>query len=484
MGLKKNFIYNSILFLSQYVFPLITFPYISRVFGVEKVGLVNFTDSVVEYFVLLSLMGIGLVGLRECAKYKKDKDGLNKAFSGLLITHFLNTLIFLVVYLLLISFLDRFQENRTLFYIGASKILFCVFNVEWFYKGIENFRFITLRFLAVKILYVAAVFIWVKTPDDYIIYYALICGMTILNAFISIFCLKGRVSFVMKNIKFRQYLTPFYTIGFYAILTTLYTTLNIVFLGMYASDASVGNYSAALKLYMIIVGVFSALNIVLMPRLSFLHKDNQPKFFDDLINKSMTFVITLSFPLIFLCGSLASEFITVLAGREFSGAIACFQIIIPLVFIIGMSQIFANQILMSIKKDKELIIASTIGGIISIILSIFFVPIYKESATSYILLFSESIVMILLFCYSRKFYNIQIPLRFIGKNLICSFPYLLLGYGCNLLISNNIIALFVAGIIACLYFFISQYYFIKNEIVNQQMIFLVKRIWNKTHRNY
>lgn len=479
MSLKKNYIYNSVLFISQYIFPLLTFPYITRVFGVEKVGLVNFVDSITDYTILLSTMGLSIIGLRECARYKDNKTELSKTFSGLLSLHFLNTILFLVVYLILISVVDKFRENQILFYIGISKIICIVFNIEWFYKGIENFKFITLRFLFVKAAFVLLVFLLVKTPDDYIIYYALVCAMTVINSFISIYFLRGKVSLIKpRNLKIFRHFKAVAIIGFYNILTSLYATFNIAFLGIYTNNISVGYYTTALKLYMIIIGVFTALNTVLMPRLSSLQEKEDGKTFDSLIQKSMKFVIIFSAPIIFSCVTLAPQLITFLAGNGFEGAILCFRIIIPLIFIVGIAQILANQIMITKRKDKELLYISMIGGGISVLLNILLVPKYHEIASSIILVASEIIVLSALILYLRKRTKFHLPPNYLIKNILLSIPYIIICYFCTLITDNNLGVLVISLFISLLYFFCSQYYIMKEDLVVEQLDSIKRRYIN------
>ena len=138
MSVKKNFAFNSVLLVSQYIIPLVVFPYISRIFGVEKIGLVNFVDSIVNYFILLSTLGLTLVGMRETAKNRNDRPKLNKVFSELLTVHVSMTVVVLVIYVIAIFTYDKFKENQVLYLIGASKLLFNVFLIEWFFSGMEN----------------------------------------------------------------------------------------------------------------------------------------------------------------------------------------------------------------------------------------------------------------------------------------------------------------------------------------------------------
>ena len=161
-SLKKNFIYSTILTTANYIFPLITFPYISRVLGVENVGLCSFIDSIINYFVLFATMGMNVLGIREIARIKNDHQKLNATFSSLFALNFLSTLFMLLLLIVVTVFVPTLRENMDLMLVGGVKLLSTFLLIEWFYKGIEEFKYITIRTLIVRIAYVVSVFLFVR----------------------------------------------------------------------------------------------------------------------------------------------------------------------------------------------------------------------------------------------------------------------------------------------------------------------------------
>lgn len=469
MSVKKNFAFNSILLVSQYIIPLIVFPYISRVFGVEKIGLVNFADSIINYFILFSTLGLSIVGVRETAKNKNNPENLNKVFTEILSIHLILTTVILIAYVATILYFDKFKDNQVLFLIGASKLLFNVFLIEWFFSGIENFKFITIRSIAIKVIYVVLLFFFVTKQDDYLIYFGLTCLITIVNAVVNFYYARKYISLSFKGIELRTHIKSISTIGLYLILSSMYTTFNVAYLGIVSTNQSVGYYTTSLKLYTIILGFFSALNTVLIPRLSSLVAEKKDEAFNDLIQKSILFVSTFCFPVIMFGIVLAPQIIMILTGPGYEGAIICFRIIMPLIFIVGIAQILSNQILMSIKKDKELAITSFVGASLGITLNIWLVPLYKEVGTSVVVLASELSVTCLLYYFCMTRAKVRLPFNGILRNFLFSLPYLAICYSATMLLHNNLIILLVAGTISMLYFIISQLFFIKNEILLLQV---------------
>lgn len=157
--------------MAGYVFPLITYPYVSRVLGVTNIGKCNFIDNIIQCFVLISMLGIATVGIREIAKNKEDKVALSKVFTGLFIINSFTTLLALCFLFISIHSIEKFAGYKELLFIGSFKLFGTYLMIDWFYKGIEEFRFITVRTLIIRILYVISVFLFVKNENDYDIYY-------------------------------------------------------------------------------------------------------------------------------------------------------------------------------------------------------------------------------------------------------------------------------------------------------------------------
>jgi O-antigen/teichoic acid export membrane protein len=465
MSVKKNFIYNGILLVSQYIFPMLVFPYITRIFGASTLGMVSFVDGICDYFILFSTLGLTLTGLRAVAKSRDDKEVLSKTFSELLALHLLSTLIFVGIYVVLTMTVPRMRVNSDLFYISISKLVFNVFLIEWFYRGIENFKFITLRSIIVKVLYVALIFLLVKTKADYYIYYILTCSVVVFNAIINFSFVRTKVFFVYKNLNIRQHLMSYFTVGLYMLVTSMYTSFNIGFLGFVSNNTSVGYYSTSSKLFSIIMGFFGALNTVLIPRLSSLtQKDNDDEMMA-LINKSLGFLVTFCFPIIIVCLVLAKPIIHAISGAGFDGAIICFRLIIPLIFVLGLAQIFANQILMTLKKDRELLIASVTGAVLGVTLNILLVPKFKEVGTSLVLLVSEIIVTVVLYYFTIKYSSFRFPYVSVLKNLLFSIPYFCICYASLMLFSNPFLIIASASVLSGIYFVISQLFLLKNPLL-------------------
>ena len=478
MGIKKNLAYSSFLTLSNYIFGLVVYPYVTRVLGVSNLGTVDFVTNIVAYALLFASFGITMLGIREIAKVKNDRNELNKCYSSLLTLNLIYTIVTLAVYFISICFVDKLSELKTLFIIGSFNILSTTFLVEWLFRGLEDFKYITLRNFAIKIIYVLSVFILVKESKDYTIYYALTVGTIVLNAFVNLMYSRKFVKFSFKNIVLKPYLKSSVSLGTYSLLTSMYTTFNVAFLGFVSNVTQVGLYSAALKLYMILMGLYTAFTSVMMPRGAALISENKTEEYNTLINKSFEVLYTICFPLIVVCVCLAPDIIRLIAGDEFMSATPIMRIIMPLLFVVGVAQILALQVLVPKAKDKYVLRASMLGAIVGITLNILLVPKLHSIGTAITLICTECIVTVYYVYISLKSEMVQIKVSLFVKHFACALPYVIV---CMVMLSFDIEyyeRLLMCFISCVLYFVVSQTYIIRNSLITGAVMKLIQRLVN------
>lgn len=466
MGIKKNFIYSSILTVANYLFPFITFPYISRVLEVTNVGKCNFVDGIVSYFILLSTMGLGVIGVREIAKSKilNDQKELNSTFSNLLFLNLLFTIVSLFLLCVFVFVYSDSQYYTRLLYIGGAKVFFTLFLIEWFYKGVENFRYITIRSVVIRCIYVFLIFFFVKDQDDYIIYYSLTTGMVLINGIINIMYSRKFVSISFRYLNIKKYFRPVVKVGIYTILTSMYTTFNVVYLGIVSTDDEVGYYTTAIKLYTIILAVFTAFTGVIMPRVSALIEEGKLQQVISILEKSFKVLFTFCFPVIFITLILAPQIIFVIAGSGYENAVIPMQIIMPLILVVGLAQIFVMQILIPFKKDDYILINAIVGAVVGLLLNILLVRGFASVGSAIVILVSELVVLISAIYFSKSMIVLSIPYKNMLINALFAIPYLLICRVSQLYFDSTFMVLLVSGLFSFLYFAVSQIFIIKNEI--------------------
>ena len=464
-SIKKNFLYSSILTTANYIFPLFTYPYVSRVLGVTNIGICNFIDSIIHYFILISMMGINIVGIREIAKNRYNQNELNRVFSGLFWINTITTTIAFLVLVIATLLVDQLRERWQMMAIGGLKLMMNYMLIEWLYKGLEEFKFITIRTLIIKVMYVVSVFVFVRHSTDYPIYYLLSVLMIVFNSFINIVYARRFVSLWVNNIYIYKYIKPFFILGVYSLLTSMYTSFNVTYLGFVAGDTEVGYYTTATKLYHILIALFTALTGVMLPRMSSLIAENRIQEFKSMLIKTYNILFTFSIPLIIFTMIYAPTIIYIIAGAGYEGAITPMRIVMPLMLIIGYEQIIIIQALMPLKKDNAIFRNSVLGAIVGCILNFILVSSFKSVGSSIVWLVSEVVVLCSAQYYVWKYLKMQFPWKILFQNLFVNIPlivFLSLAYG---MIKNIWESIILSIIILPIYCFIAQRYVIHNKEV-------------------
>lgn len=473
-NIKKNFFFSSILTTANYVFPVLTYPYVSRVLGVNNIGICNFIDSIINYFILFSMMGVAVIGVREIAA-SKEREERSKVFSGLLLLNAFATTIMLIILVMAIYMIPRLYEYKELMFVGAFKLVFNYLSVEWLYKGLENFKFITIRTLIVKVIYVISVFLFVRKTNDYFIYYLLLSMMVVVNAIINILYAQKFVTFTLKKLIVRPFVKPFFIFGFYMLLTSMYTTFNVAYLGFIAGEEEVGYFTTATKLFTIILSLYTAFTGVLMPRMSALIRTSHWDEFKILLRKSIDILLAFTIPLIILSIVFAPEIIKIISGKGYEGAIVPMRIAMPLMLVIGFEQILIIQTLMPLKEDKVVLRNSILGALVGLLLNICIVNLLQSIGSVIVWAVSELTILVSAQYFLNKYYSISLPFRQIIRVICCNIPLLVALQLLHGLLQNALEAVSIAIVVSAAYSFILQCYILKTSTV----INICQGVWHK-----
>lgn len=461
-SIKKNFLYSSLLTTANYIFPFITYPYVSRVLGVTNIGICNFVDSIINYYILFAMMGVGVVGIREIAGNRNNKEKLNKAFNSLFVLNFISTTIMLVLLIISIYAVPKLYEHRELMWAGALKLAFNYLLINWLFQGLEDFRYITIRTIAIKCVYVVGVFLFVHTREDYPVYYFLMSLMTIVNAGINIAYSRKFVKYSFRGISLTKYLKPFLTYGFYTLLTSMYTSFNVAYLGFVSGETQVGYYTTATKICGILLSLYSAFTGVMLPRMSSLLSEGNVEKFKSLLGRSFTILIAFAMPIAIFSIVMAPEIISIISGRGYEGAILPMRLVMPLILVIGYEQILVIQTLMPLKRDKTILRNSSAGAIVSIALNFLLVPYLDSVGSAIVWIFSELTIFAMSQQAVTKSIGMGFPLWAFVKNALYYIPLALL----LLLISfkelSPILSISICAVLMAAYCYILNVYIIKN----------------------
>lgn len=394
-SIKLNFIMNSILTMSNFIFPLITFPYVSRVLQPVGTGKVAFATSIITYFVMFAQLGIPTYGIRICAQVRDDKAALSKAVQELLIINLLTTIIAYCVFAFAIYKVPKMQMDKELFVIMSSMILLNTIGMEWLYKALEEYTYITIRSIIFKIISVIAMFICVREKTDYIIYGAISVFASSASNIINFLNAHRYISFrIQKCYDFKRHIYPILIFFAMSCATTVYTNLDTVMLGFMKSDEDVGYYNAAIKIKNILVSIITSLGTVLLPRASYYIENNLREKFESISKKAINFVYIVSLPIILYFILFAKEGIIFLSGKEYEEAVLPMQILMPTLLFIGLTNVIGIQIMVPLKKEIWVLKSVILGAIIDLIINILCIPKFASSGAAIGTLLAEFVVLV------------------------------------------------------------------------------------------
>ncbi len=404
-SLKSNYIFNLINTVSQILFPLITFPYASRIMLPDGIGQVNFFASIISYITLFSSLGIPVYAIKAIAAVRNNPEDLNRTTVEIVTLNLLLTIFgYLAVGIICLT-VSKVSVDIPLFLILSLSIFFTTIGCEWFYRGIEDFKYITIRGLVVKILSMVLLFCFVKSKDDILIYglYTVIgsIGGNIFN-FVR---LKQYISVgaVIRTIRPFRHIKPVLHVFLFSAITSLYLQLNTIILGFMKDSADVGIYTAALKIFGIINGIIGSLSTVMLPRISNLVAEKENKEIVRLTQKAYDFSICLAFPIIIGLVACSPYIIHLLCGENFMDSVQCVRIMAPIMLFVSISSLLGYQVLYPMGHLNLVIGYCVIGCVINLILDLILVSNYTYIGVSIAYATTEMIVAIIAMVVSRKF---------------------------------------------------------------------------------
>lgn len=394
-SIKLNFIMNAILQISAFIFPLITFPYVSRILGPSGTGNVSFATSIVTYFALFAQLGIPTYGIRATARVRDDKKLLSKTVQEIFIINAVMCVLAYFVFFVVLNLVPKMYNDKVLFIIISSTILFNSVGMDWLYKGLEKYTYITFVSIIFKFIALILMFVCVHHKNDYVIYGAIsifaasasnICNLVNIHKLIYIK--------PIFNYEFTKHFRPIMIFFAMSCATTIYTNLDTVMLGFMKDNVEVGYYNAAIKIKNVLLGVVTSLGTVLLPRASYYIENNMYSEFKRIAGKALNFVVLISFPLCLYFILFAKEGVLFLSGDAYSEAILPMQILMPTLIFIGLTNIMGIQMLIPLGREKVVLYSEIAGAIVDLVINTILIPIMASSGAAIGTLVAEMVVWI------------------------------------------------------------------------------------------
>lgn len=393
-SLKLNFVMNAILTMSSFLFPLISFPYVSRVLLPVGTGKVSFATSLISYFLMFAQLGIPTYGVRACAKVRDDKRALTKTAHELFIINLVMSVISYAALFLALIFVPRLRGERPLYLLVSLTIIFNTIGMEWLYKALEQYTYITVRSIIFKAVALAAMFALVRTQEDYVIY----GGITILASSASYLMnfIHARKYIDMRPVggyEFRPHLKAVAIFFAMACASTVYTNLDTVMLGFMTNDETVGYYNAAVRIKSILVSIVTSLGTVLLPRASYYVEHGQMDAFRKITGKALNFVFAAALPLMLYFILFARQGIFLLSGESYAGAVLPMQVIMPTLLFIGLSNVLGIQTLVPLGREKVVLWSIIAGAVVDVVLNVAMIPAFGAAGAAAATTIAEAVVL-------------------------------------------------------------------------------------------
>lgn len=442
-SVKKNTIYSFLKAIFSLIFPVITFPYASRILLPEGIGKVNFANSIIDYFLLIAGLGIYSYAIREGAKLRTSRSEFTNFSKEIFCINLISTLVAYLLLAISIFLSSKLANYKNLILLSSTKILFTTIGLEWVFVANEDFKYITIRSLLFQILAIFYLFIFVKDSSD--IYEYCIFGLisSVASNLLNFVYSRKYISWGQKcKLYLVKHLKPLFILFGTSIAISLYTILDTTLLGFFANDKEVGIYSAANKLCHMTLSIITVINPTLLPRLSFYFDKDKNKYFL-LLKKSSNYLQAISMPCVFGLAVLSKRLTLIFCGSNYTDSISSMIVLLPLIFIVTFGGFFSRQIFLPQKKDSQTLIPVICGALINLIVSVILIRRLGALGAAIGSLTAETLVTLMKYLYAKRLLKKFSIFNKFYQYLVASCIMGLSIYFIDMILPSNLLAVFV-----------------------------------------
>ncbi len=467
-SLGRNAVLNSIRTIMTIVYPLITYPYVTRLFEAENLGKVNFASSTISYFSLLAVLGITSYAGREGIQYRDDQKKLDQFSSELFSLSIITAAGSLILLLLSSIVVQKFHDYRGLLAIYASTIVFGPIGLSWLYSLEEDYTYITIQSIVIQGVSVVLLFVMVRKPEDYYVYAALNAfsnvGSNICNLFYSSKYIHLRLSFDFKRVfSHLKYCLVFFSSS---IASSIYSNIDITMLGFFSTDYRIGIYSAAVKIYTMTKTVLNAVVTVMVPRLTYCVSQGKDTEYNALVSKLFKIMLTGLFPTVVGLILVSKELTVVILGEGFAESQASLCVLSLAIFVSMFATVINGCILIPNKKEKKVLITTASAAAVNFLTNLVAIPLKAEVGAAITTVLSEAVVMFIGWHYAQKYVHMDSMRHTVFTSVIGCVVMCVAAYGVSLVIHQSVALLIVKVLLCALLYFITTLV-MKNDIVCQ-----------------
>lgn len=470
-SIAMNAVLNAIKTICTIIFPLVTFPYVSRVLHTERLGAYNYSSSIINYFSLFAGLGVSTYAIREGSKYREDRNEFSEFASEIFTINTISTILSYTLLVLLLVFSDKLASYRTLLAVLSISIVFNTLGCEWIFSTYEEYGYITLRSIAFQILSMVFLFIFIHTEAD-IVKYAWLTVLSSSGANI-VNCITRRkycdIRLTVNRKLFRHFI-PIIVLFSNTLATNIYVNSDMTIVGYISGDYYTGLYSISSKLYFIIKNLLSSIIIVSIPRLSeALAKD--PKEYETIAGNVFDTLLLLVMPVVVGMISIANNIVVLIGGEEYVGAVFSLKLLSIALLFCMFGWFYTSCVLIPNKQEKKVLCATIIAAVSNLVLNFLLIPKWQHNAAAFTTVIAEAISLFICFYYGRMAFKTTTKTHDILSILVGNIAIIVV---CSLV--NHFIDSFILSTVFCVMGSILMYGVVIFGLKNTIAIRLIKEI--------
>ena len=415
MKVIKNYLYNLSYQILTIILPIITVPYVTRIFTSEALGNYVFYNSIVSYFSLFAMLGIGVYGTKQIAA----ASDVSSTFWNIYVIQLIASILAMAVYIIAIFSIP--QMGGIIPLIVGITLFAKMIDISWLFSGKEDFKKITIRNIVVRLIGVISIFTFVKSSYDLYLYVFLIVIFDFLGQFVMWVPAKKFINYPIFNVEIiKKNLQPIVFLFLPQVAISLYVVLDRTLLGLLGSYSDVGIYEQGQKLISILLKVVSSLGIVMLPRVANLLSERRDKEAQNMVKFSFILYNLIIFPMMFGLIAVNEVFVKLFLGKNFQDVKYVLYVIVFNIMFVGWTNILGYQVLVVRNKNKEFMLSTTIPAFISVAVNIAVIPFFGYIGASITSVVVEILVFAIQWYYSRNIINKKLLFNKDLVKIICS----------------------------------------------------------------
>lgn len=442
-SLIKNSLFKTILTICNTIIPIIVGPYILRILSAESYDVYNKFNADFQFFLVLGALGVYNYSVREISKVRDNREKSSKFFSEMFIIGIVSNFIVAIIYCGYALFFTASIAEKTLKLVFAIQFISNVFNFEWLNEGREDYLFIAVKSILVRLLYLALIFLLVKRTDDILIYALLTIGSVVVNSLLSFAYVKKYVSFTFKGLNLKKHIKPLLFVCVIANVALLYNQLDKILLGNLVSKHSVSVYQIPNYISGMIYIVIISIVVVSLPRFSYIYANQGKEQFISLYKKIYSVFCMLYIPCVVGSLCLSKEIIILYGSEKWIDCVTPLSLFTIAQVFGALMYLLGDALLFVCGKEKNLVIFNAIGGAVNLVLDLilYLFNLFTAETAIITLIISYLVASILSYTFAKK--KLDIKVNLIDKNvctyIVLSLLFIPIYFAVKTLISSIII---------------------------------------------